>query len=180
MSIPARICRILIAVVATALAARVDVPIPGSPVPQSLQTFAVVLAAVWLGSRDGAVALLLYLLVGLLGAPVFADGAAGVAVLTGPTGGYLIGFVLAAALGGAIAARRHRERIWQPVVLLAGVAAHVLILAAGWAGLARQIGAAAAWQHGVAPFVVGGLVKSLAAALVVGVADLLGHNLRRR
>ena len=82
------------AVVAVALAAQVSVAIPGSPVPQSLQTLAVVLVGAWLGPVRGGAALILYVAIGAVGAPVFADGAAGAAHLSGPTSGYLAGFVV--------------------------------------------------------------------------------------
>ena len=91
---------VLAGVAAVALAARVSVPVPGSPVPQSLQTLAVVLVGAWLGSARGAAALVAYLLAGALGLPVFADGGAGPAYATGPTAGYLAGCVAGAALVG--------------------------------------------------------------------------------
>ncbi|WP_062526366.1 biotin transporter BioY [Demequina rhizosphaerae] len=72
-------------------------------VPLTLQTFAIVLAGLLLGPWRALAAVSLYLMLGLVGAPIFANGAAGLVVLTGPTGGYLIGFVLAATVIGALA-----------------------------------------------------------------------------
>lgn len=92
--------RVAVAVLAVALAAQVSVPVPGSPVPQSLQTLAVVLVGAWLGPRTGAIALTTYMVLGAAGLPVFADGAGGIEHLAGPTLGYLVGFVVAAALMG--------------------------------------------------------------------------------
>lgn len=84
--------------VATAVGARFE--IPHHPVPYTLQTFVVLLAGAFLGARSGAMSQLLYLLIGALGAPVFALGGFGVMKLVGPTGGYLLAFPFAAALVG--------------------------------------------------------------------------------
>src|SRR5438552_18073785 len=87
--------------VLTALAARIAIPGPWSPVPLTGQTFAVLLSGAVLGLRRGFIAQLLYLAEGASGLPVFAGGAFGVATFAGPTGGYLCAFPLAAALTGA-------------------------------------------------------------------------------
>lgn len=160
------ILQVLAAVAAVALAARVDVPVPGTPVPQSLQTLAVVVAGGLLGAGRGAGALALYALAGAAGLPVFADGASGVDRLTGPTGGFLAGFVAGAAVAGAWM-RRAGSRSGSAFLLeafLGMLLAHAVILAAGWARLALLVGADTAWAQGVAPFVVGGVVKSAVAA----------------
>jgi biotin transport system substrate-specific component len=86
-----------------ALMAQVSVPLPFSPVPITGQTFAVLLVGAALGAKRGSASLLLYLLEGAAGLPVFAGGGAGPATFLGPTGGYLIGFVAAAWLVGALA-----------------------------------------------------------------------------
>src|ERR671936_3037490 len=93
-----------------ALAAQVSFDIPGTPVPITGQTFAVVLVGASLGAQLGLASLGLYLFVGALGAPVYADGNHGWDVLTGPTGGYIVGFVLAALLTGALAEQRWDRR----------------------------------------------------------------------
>jgi len=87
----------------TALGARLE--IPHSPVPYTLQTLVVLLAGAFLGPRNGAISQFAYLGAGLLGAPVFAGGAAGVAPFIGPTGGYLLGFPAGAAVVGALLPR---------------------------------------------------------------------------
>jgi biotin transport system substrate-specific component len=94
---------ILIGTAVIALSARIYVLIPGNPVPLTGQTFGVLLTAGALGFRRGLAASLLYVLIGVLGLPVFAEGKHGLAILLGPTGGYLIGFVLASALVGRLA-----------------------------------------------------------------------------
>jgi biotin transport system substrate-specific component len=89
---------------ATAFAARVAFPLPGTPVPFTLQVVCVLLAGALLGARLGAASQAAYLAVGIVGAPVFAAGG-GLAYLLGPTGGYLLAFPLAAFAVGAIAGR---------------------------------------------------------------------------
>lgn len=90
--------------VLTALGGAVSFPLPFSPVPITLQTFFSVLAGVVLGPVWGPVSQVLYLGAGLVGMPVFAGGTAGLGVLAGPTGGYLVGFVAGAWLAGWLAA----------------------------------------------------------------------------
>ena len=87
----------------TALAAQVAVPLPGSPVPLTGQTFAVLLTGAALGARRAFLAQTLYLLQGAAGLPVFAGGLGGAWLLAGPAGGYLAAFPLAAAVTGALA-----------------------------------------------------------------------------
>lgn len=134
------------------------------PVPFTLQVFFVLLAGVVLGPRLGALAVVLYLLLGLV-APVYAQGTSGLGVLLGPTGGYLFGFVVAAALAGWVAGRRGgRVRLF-----LATVVALAPIYALGATWLAWQLRIAdvrTTLLEGVIPFVPVDLVKALAATLV--------------
>lgn len=190
---------ILAAVAAVALAARVDVPVPGSPVPQSLQTLAVVLTGAALGPARGSLAMAVYLLAGVVGAPVFADGASGFEVLGGPTGGYLFGFLIGAALVGGAARRegwgwdRFQGGSWFPerktasalragaVVSTASLAAHAVILGLGWARLGTLVGRVEAFSAGVVPFLAGAVVKSVAAGAVWAVIALVaGRGVDRR
>jgi biotin transport system substrate-specific component len=101
-----------------ALLAQVAIPLPFSPVPITGQTFAVLLVGVLLGSRRGGLGVLLYLLEGAAGLPFFAGGTAGLARLAGPTGGYLVGFVVAAIVVGLLAERGWDRRIWGQVFIL--------------------------------------------------------------
>ncbi len=158
----------LAAIAAVAAAAQVSVPVPGSPVPQSLQTLAVVLVGAWLGPRHGASALAFYVVLGAAGVPIFADGAGGPTHLAGPTLGYLVGFVVGASLMGWWVRQTWG---WGAVGAFAGgVVVHGVILLLGWARLGALIGPAVAWETGVLPFVWGGVAKSLVAAAVwVGV-----------
>ena len=143
-------------ILVVAVAARVSVPVPGSPVPQSLQTLAVA-------------TLVVYLVVGAVGLPVFADGASGVDSLVGPTAGYLVGFVAAAAFMGWAVGRPWGSGVAG--VVGAAVLAHMVILGLGWLRLATTLGVALAFTGGVAPFLVGGLAKSLAAGGLWALVD---------
>src|SRR5512143_1882057 len=91
--------------------AQIRIPLPFTPVPVTGQTLAVLVVGAALGARKGAASLLLYLLAGFAGLPVFSGGSAGGAVILGPTGGYLIGFIVAAYLIGVLSARGMDRRI---------------------------------------------------------------------
>ena len=136
----------------------------GAPVPMTLQTLGVFLIGATLGFRLATASVALYLVEGALGLPVFAGFVGGAAHLVGPTGGYLFGFLAAAALIGW-AADRGLTRTWIGLgtVLLAGAA---MIFALGWAWLGQVIGYDKAFAAGVAPFVLGDLIKVAIAALV--------------
>ena len=134
-----------------ALAAQVRIPLPFSPVPVTGQTFAVLLVAAALG-RLGLASVIAYLIEGAVGLPVFAGGGFGVATIVGPTGGYLIGFALAAALIGS-AAERGWDRHLVPALaamLLARFPLPVPLLDAG-----------------LIPFIPGDLVKMVLAAVAL-------------
>lgn len=130
----------------------------------TLQTLALLVVGGSLGPRRGALAAALYVALGVLGAPVFADGKAlpGLEFLNSKTSGYLAAFPAAAAIAGI--SPRH------PFALAgAFLAAHGVILALGSLWLARFIGAGPAWEHGVAPFFLGAAAKSVfASAIVMG------------
>lgn len=102
----------------TAIGARLE--IPHQPVPYTLQTLVVLLAGAFLGPRNGAVSQIAYLAAGLLGAPVFAGGAAGLAPFVGPSGGYLLGFPVGAALAGLLLPRG-ASLLWAFVSMGAGL-----------------------------------------------------------
>jgi biotin transport system substrate-specific component len=104
--------------IATAVGARIEIPY--QPVPFTLQTFTVLLAGAFLGSRNGAASQILYLAAGVAGLPVFAGGAFGFAKLMGPTGGYLLAFPAAAAVVGYLV-RRHATLLWRVVSMACGL-----------------------------------------------------------
>ncbi len=149
-----------------ALSAKIEVPF--YPVPMTLQTLAVLALGAAYGARLAAATLALYLLEGLVGLPVFAGALAGPGYLAGPTGGYLLGFVVAAALVGWLA-ERGWDRAW-PRLIGAMAIGHLAIFALGFAWLAQLVGAERAWAAGVAPFYAATLVKTLLAAALVDAA----------
>lgn len=152
--------------------------LPFTPVPITGQTFAVVLVGASLGSLLGAASLLTYLLAGIVGAPVYADGGSGLDVLTSPTGGYLVGFVAAAALTGWLAQRR-----WDRLVssaLGAMLCGNVLIYLCGLPWLAHTLGTdtETTLEYGLYPFVVGDLLKLYLAALLLPGAWRIARHVR--
>jgi biotin transport system substrate-specific component len=144
--------------------AQVRIPLPFTPVPITGQTFAVLLVGASLGTRRGAASLVLYLLLGVIGLPFFAGGASGLSVLVGPTGGYLVGFVVAAYLLGALATRGLDRRV--PGALLTFLAGEMIIYLFGIAWLSVYLGIKQAIVAGFLPFLVGDAVKLVAAGLV--------------
>lgn len=147
-----------------ALGAQVRIPLPFSPVPVTGQTFAVLLVAAALG-RLGFASALVYLGEGALGLPVFAGGTSGLAVVGGPTGGYLVGFVLAAAVVGTLAERRWDRRF--VTALAAMLLGEVVIYACGLAWLARFALPVPLLDAGLIPFIPGDLFKIVLAALAL-------------
>lgn len=148
----------------TAAAAQVAVPVPGSPVPVTGQTFAVLLTATALGPVRGMLGQVLYLALGLVGLPVYAEGASGGQVLVGATGGYLVGFVAAAALMGVLAQRNLDRR--PAGMVLAYVLGSLTIYAFGvpWLAWVAHLTAAQAVDGGLVPFLFGDALKALLAA----------------
>ncbi|MEJ2547029.1 MAG: biotin transporter BioY [Gemmatimonadota bacterium] len=166
-----RVVALLTAAALTALAARVAVPLPGIPVPFTLQPVAVLLSGVLLGAAGGMRSQLLYLAVGMSGLPVFAAGG-GAAYLLGPTGGYLLAFPIAAWVAGRIASRAPGAIGISFGALLGLVVIHL----GGLAWLAAVSGREAAAAVGLAPFFVGDLLK-IALVTVVGLG--VGSRVRR-
>ncbi len=149
-----------------ALAAQIAVPLPGSPVPLTMQPLAVLLVGVVLGSWRGAAAAALYLLEGASGLPVFAQGHGGIFWLTlGPTAGYLLSYPLAAFVAGWVSERGFGSTVLRSVAGM--LAALAIIYAGGWSGLTMMSGTKAAFAMGIAPFLIADVIKvALGAALL--------------
>jgi biotin transport system substrate-specific component len=158
----------------TAVAAQIAIPLPFSPVPFTLQVLAVILSGFLLGPRYGALAQAIYLLIGAVGVPVFAQFKGGLGVLLGPTGGYLLSYPIAAAVAGlaTYTARNaaRRRALWTS--LLWGYTGLALIYALGatWLAVITRPPFAAALAQGVLPFVPFDLIKVALAALVATAA----------
>jgi biotin transport system substrate-specific component len=148
-----------------ALSARVAIPLPFSPVPITGQTLAVLLMAVLLGSHRASLCAVTYLAEGAIGYPVFAKGAAGVAHLLGPTGGYLFGFVAAAYAVGLLAERGWDSR--YSTAFLAMLAGNVIIYLFGLPWLAVFVGWERTLALGLLPFIPGDIAKLLVATALL-------------
>ncbi|MQC25897.1 MAG: biotin transporter BioY [Chloroflexi bacterium] len=151
-----------------AASAQLSVYLPFSPVPITGQTLGVLLVGMTLGSRRGALSMLAYLGEGALGLPVFAAGNASLAYMLGPTGGYLLGFVAAAWLVGALAERGFDRSL--PRTFLAFALGSAVIYLFGLAWLARFVPWPGTLAAGMTPFLVGDAVKALVAALLLPAA----------
>ena len=148
---------IVLAIALVSVAARIAVPLPGTPVPVTLQDLTVLAVGIVLGPRRGALAIASYLLLGAMGAPVFSNGRGGLGWLMGPTGGYLLAFPVAAAVvgGGAVTRRM------LPFVL-GLLAAHAVTFTGGvlQLSLVQGTGLAGAVATGFVPFIPGIAFKS--------------------
>jgi biotin transport system substrate-specific component len=145
----------------TGLVAQIALPVPGSPVPITGQTFGALLVGAGLGWRRGALSMLVYVVAGIAGVPWFQNGTSG---WLGATGGYLIGFAVAAVLVGALAARGGDRTVLRTIGTM--VLGSVVIYAIGvpWLMASTGFDLATALERGVVPFLVGDGIKVLLAA----------------
>ncbi|MBM7088325.1 biotin transporter BioY [Streptomyces sp. NPDC012461] len=146
----------------TGLAAQIAVPIPGSPVPVTGQTFAALLVGTALGARRGVLSLALYALAGMAGVPWFAEGASGIGM---PSFGYILGMVLAAALVGALARRGADRSVLRTAGSMLLGSAVIYAVGVPYLALATGMSASAAIAAGLTPFLIGDALK---AALAMG------------
>jgi biotin transport system substrate-specific component len=152
------------------LTARIAFLVPGSPVPITGQTFGVLLVGGALGFRRGLIGVGLYVLLGVIGLPFFAEGKGGLTVIWGATGGYLIGFAIAGALVGRLA-----ELGWDRKIggaLGAMLAGNAVIYAIGlpWLGVVTASSPAETIALGLTPFLLGDALKLVLAAVLFPVA----------
>jgi len=156
------------------LCAQLYVYLPGNPVPITGQTFAVLFVAAGLGLGRGVSATILYAVGGLVGVPWFAQGTSG---LVSATFGYILGFILAAAVVGYLAERGWTSRAWRTAVVM--VIGNVVIYAVGvtWLKTATGMGWSKAISLGMTPFLVGDAIKI---ALAAGAFTAAWAIIRRR
>lgn len=157
------------------LTAQVSIRLPFTPVPITGQTFGVLLGGMALGWRRGAAGMLLYTLAGLAGLPWFAQGHGGLAVLSVPSFGYILGFIAAALAIGRLAELGFDRK---PILtLVAMVAGNIVIYAfgVGWLMASLHLGLGQGIALGLAPFLLGDAIKALiAAGLLPGAWRLVG------
>jgi len=141
-----------------------QVAIPLWPVPITGQTLAVLLVGSTLGAVRGAISMVLYALLGLVGLPIFSDGSHGAGVLFGATGGYIVGFIISAALVGWLAERQWDRKILKAIVTF--VAGSVVVFAVGlpWLAVVLHTDLPTTLQYGLYPFILGGIIKAAIAA----------------
>jgi biotin transport system substrate-specific component len=151
--------------------------VPLGPVPVTLTTLFVLLAGLLLGSRQGLASMGLYLLVGLIGLPVFSGGRGGIGHLLGPTGGYLAGFCLAAWVTGFISERTRGHLAGQVLAVAAG-SLSVYAVGLPWLRTVANLSWSQALFAGMAPFLPGDAAKALAAlALARAIRPILSRQL---
>ena len=149
--------------------AQIEIPLPFTPVPITGQTFGVLLVGAALGSKRGAASLISYLVLGTIGLPFFAGGAHGVNILIGATGGYLIGFIIAAYVIGFLAEKGLERSVRTSIVpFFVGT---VIIYVFGIAWLTAVLGSfSEALVAGLLPFLIGDAIKLIAASLALPAA----------
>ncbi len=148
----------------TALGAYIMIPLP--PVPVTMQTLFVDLAGALLGGYLGALSQVVYILLGVVGLPVFSGGKAGAGVLLGPTGGYLIGFVVGAFVIGKLTALRHKPGlVWLVFSMSLGIAV-VYLLGIAQLMFVAKLDLAGAIAVGLLPPLPGDILKIVVAALI--------------
>jgi len=167
------------------LAAQVRLPLPFTPVPVTAQTLAVLLAGVLLGRNWGGISLAIYAGLGAAGLPWFNGWSGGIGHIAGPTGGYIIGFILSAAFIGHFTDKYICSRSFVSMLVIMAVANFVLIYLPGllqlslWLNLVK--GQAVGWSQvmvmGLIPFIAGDLIKIGFAALITrGVTPKQAYN----
>lgn len=150
-----------------AVGAYIKIPIPFSPVPITLQVFFIFLAGAMLGARWGTLSVIVYLLLGIIGLPVFSGGTSGLGILLGPTGGYLIGFALAAFLIGILSEKKGTSSILlNAAFMLAGLCA-IYVVGTSYLAYAANISIENAIKLGILPFLPADLLKVAIASVIV-------------
>lgn len=168
---------IVLGAVITGLAAQVVIPIPGTPVPITGQTFAVLLSGAALGFGRGALSMVLYAVAGVAGVPWFANHASGFA---GATFGYVIGFVAAAALVGWLAERGGDRTVVRTLATMIAGTIAIYLVGATWLAVDLHLSPATAFTLGVRPFLLGDAIKLLLATGLLPAAWWLVGRGRRR
>ena len=185
LSIPKKLALALGMACIVGLLAQIRIVIPWSPVPVTGQTFAVLLAGVLLGRWWGGTSLAIYAGLGAAGVPWFAGLNSGLGYLTGPTGGYIIGFILAALFLGHLTDTYIRSRSFLSMLVLMLLANFILIYVPGllqlglWLNLVKgePVAFTTLLGMGALPFIAGDITKAvLAAAIARGVTPKLAYN----
>lgn len=145
------------------------IPLPFTPVPITLQTLMVLLSGAVLGSKFGALAMIIYLILGVIGLPVFSGGSSGFGALLGPTGGFLLSFPVAAFVVGKLAKTKKLS-----MLLFAMFIATLIIYTMGavQGSIVTRLGLNAIFIGWILPFIIGDAIKLLLAALIAKSIDI--------
>jgi biotin transport system substrate-specific component len=157
------------------MAAGAFLSIPIGPVPIVLQNFFVMLAALVLGAKWGTISLMVYLLSGLVGLPVFAGGAGGLGKFVGPTGGYLLGYIPCVFLVGLISEKGGQKVVFDVMAMIAGTTT-LYFFGVMWLKFLSRMSFAETLALGMYPFLIGDVIKMAAAAGVARVLRPIVNN----
>ncbi|MGM0137772.1 biotin transport system substrate-specific component [Enterococcus sp. DIV0755b] len=157
--------QLLAAIFAGIIAILSQVTIPLGLIPLTLQTFIIGLTVTILGSKTGTWAITIYLLLGLIGIPVFAGGSAGFGVLFGPTGGFLIGFIFNGLVTGSILDNTKKNYFWAVIANIVG-AMVTLAFGTAWLKFGTGMEFIAALKTGFIPFIIPGIIKAVACGIL--------------
>jgi biotin transport system substrate-specific component len=159
----------------TAAGAYIQIPLPFSPVPITLQVFFVLLAGSILKSKWGSLSMIVYTLLGIAGLPVFSGGSSGIGVLFGPTGGYIIGFILAAYIIGKLSEKTENSGLSNWLINALNMSAGVVVIylcGVFQLMILTRLGIGAALTLGAIPFLPGEIVKTAIAAYIASSNEL--------
>jgi biotin transport system substrate-specific component len=163
----------------TWVAAQIVIPVPGTPVPITGQTFAVLLSGASLGKWLGSASQLLYVSLGAIGLPFYADGAGGWEATTGATAGYLFGFIAAAWVVGFLAERRQDRKVSTAIPAFLAGNAVIYLFGVTWLAYYLEV----TWQEaaalGLVPFIIGDILKIVLAGLLLPAAWKLVGAVRK-
>jgi biotin transport system substrate-specific component len=149
-----------------AVGAFIRIPVLISPVPITLQVLFIFLAGAMLGARWGSMSVMIYLLLGIIGLPVFSGGSSGIGVLFGPTGGYLVGFALAAFVIGLFSDKWGTSGVLRNMLFMSAGLLVIYLLGAAYMVHVARISVESAILLGVAPFIPGDLLKLVFSSVI--------------
>ncbi|WP_168627256.1 biotin transporter BioY [Cryobacterium sp. BB307] len=149
----------------TSIFAQLSVPL--WPVPITGQTLAVLLVGSALGAVRGALSMVLYMALGIAGLPVFSDSTSGFAAVAGPTGGYIVGFIFAAALTGWIAQRSWDRKVLRALLSFLAGTVVTFVFGLPWLAFALGLDLQTTLEAGLYPFILSGVIKAAIAAGVI-------------
>ena len=149
----------------TSVLSQISIPLPFTPVPLNLATLSVILSGAILGKSGGAISQIVYTLLGTIGLPVFANLSAGIGIIIGPTGGYIIGYIIAAFIVGLILEKSNKNIIIYIVSMSIGLTT-CYILGTAWFMYITKSNLVASLTMCVIPFIPGDIIKVILASIL--------------